>query len=529
MKNKIFIGVLIILALGIFFAYSMLNNMESQNKVLVIGREGDAISLDPSVTTDSESFQITSNVLETLVKYSPSGTELEPGLAEDWTISEDGLKWIFKIRKNVEFHDGSELNAEVVAFNFDRWMNQESPYHTGKFTYWDQNFEGEKSIVRSVTPLSDYTLEVILNEPYAPFINALSMPAFAISSSDAILKYNENLKLHPVGTGPFAFESWEKDQAIILKRFDKYWGDKAKVNQVIFKVIGEDEDAVSLLESGEVHIIDHLSSEEAEALSMDSEHNVVYKPFFNIGYMVINNSMPPFDNLEVRQAIAHLVDKEKMANSVLNSMSRPAQSFLPPLLFGYHEGIESESFDLEKAKALLASAGYESGFETTLWVMDSKRDYLTNPMEIAEYLKGQLSLAGINVEIRVFEWDEYLDRIQEGKHGIALAGWNGDIVDPDNFLYTFFSSNKDIEDVGFNYSFYKNGQVDGLLNKARRVSDLEFRNSLYREVQEIIHSQVPAIPLMHTMNAVGINNRVINYTPQLAGHTVLNNVELLED
>ena len=462
-KKKIILGLfiltLIIGAALLAFEYFYSKGNEGGEK-LVFGRNNDSIALDPAIVSDTESFQVTANIYETLVKFEKGGTTIMPGLAESWKVSEDGMTWHFKIRKDVKFHDGTDLNAKVVAFNFERWMDPNSPYHTGQFIYWRYCFGDYPGVVKNVTALSDETLEIVLNEPYAPFLSALSMPAFGIASQSSIIKYNETLRTHPVGTGPFVFKSWEPGLRINLTRFNGYWGGQAKVAEIEFRIIEADQDRVELLNSGEVHIIDHLTQADAEKISTSDDLKLFYRPFFNIGYLALNNSIAPFDDQNVRQAVSLLIDKSALINDAKNALARPANSFLPPVIMGYHEGIKSDVLDIEKAKQLIAEAGYPEGLEVTLWVMDRPRTYLPNPVVTAMALKDQLEKGNIFVTLEIIPWDSYIEDIKKGVHEMALIGWNGDIVDPDNFLYTIFSSDASNPGLSFNYAFYKNDKVD---------------------------------------------------------------------
>lgn len=528
LKIKIILIVVLILSvIGIFFILKITLPKSENDGRLVIGRKTDSISLDPAITSDSESFQVTANIYETLVKFEKGGTEVIPGLAEEWKVSEDGKTWQFKIRKGVKFHDGTDLDANVVAFNFERWMDPDSPYHTGQFIYWRYCFGGYPGIVERVTALSDETLEIVLKEPYAPFLNALSIPAFGIASQSAITKYNETLKNHPVGTGPYIFSEWNQDENIVLIRNELYWAGEAKSSELEFKIFPEETDRVALLRSGEVQIIDQLSDEEARTIVSDDKLQIYYRPFFNIGYLALNNSKPPFDNIMVRKAVSLLVDKEAIIAASDNTLARPANSFLPPVVMGYHEGIKSEKVNVELAKSLLKSAGYSEGIDISLWVMDRPRTYLPNPISTALALKEQLEVGGIRVTVKIIPWDSYIDDIKTGEHEMALIGWNGDIVDPDNFMNTLFSSEHLDAKLSFNYAFYSNPEVDRLLTQARRVSDVSFRTSLYQELQELIEADAVSIPIMHTMTAIGVADGVMGFEPQITGEEVLWKIQLI--
>lgn len=490
---------------------------QSLQQQLIIGRSNDAIGLDPAITTDLESFQVTANIYETLVKTDINGIDLIPGLAESWDVSEDGLTFVFKLHSGITFHDNSVFNADAVVFNFNRWRDKESPYHTGHFTYWNQSFGGDPGMIKSVAALSEDTVEIVLNEPYTPFLNVLSMPPFAIASPTAIIKYNENLKSHPVGTGPYQLESWEDSGVIKLSRYDAYWKDQGTIRDVVFQTLDEDDDYLTMLAENKLNIV--TSIDEADSIAIESLANVEvrYLPFLNISYLALNNAKAPFNKLAVRQAIALAIDKDAMIKDSYDLMSRSAYSFLPPILDGYDEGFKNSGKDLVKARELMAQAGYPNGFNTRLWVMDQPRNYLPYPDKVAMNLQKQLALIGINVEVTTIEWGVYTEQLRSGGYDMALTGWQGDFVDPDNFLFTMFYSDNTDEGTVLNYAYYNNAKVNGLLRKGRRVADVEFRASIYRDIQDKLFEDMASIPLSHTMAAYGVSENVLNFDPSISG------------
>jgi peptide/nickel transport system substrate-binding protein len=497
-------------------------------KRLVIGRANDAISLDPAITTESDSFKVTANIYDTLVAYEKGGSELIPCLAESWESSEDGLTWVFKLRKDVKFHNGTKFDAYGAAFNFERWMNSDSPYHTGHFSYWNYNFGGFPGIVKSVVALSDYSLEIVLKKPYAPFLSTLAMPPFGIASPEAIMKYNERYSEHPVGTGPFKFKSWDRGQTIVLERNNSYWKSRPKLNEIEFKVIPSNKDRIYQLGQGIIQMADNLTPDDIESIQDNPELKVFMRPFFNVGYLALNNTKEPLNHMEVRQAISHLINKEQLVDEVFNNYARPANTFVPPLIWGYYGNISDHEYDVTEAKRLLEKAGFPNGFTIKLWVMDSPRIYFPKPALLAEFIKNSLSKGNINVEIETLKWEEYIEKIKYGEHEMALMGWNGDNVDPDNFLYTLLASENTKPGLASNYAFYKNSKVDVLLIQARQVSDQAFRKSLYRKLQELVHEDTPSIPLVHTMSVIGARKAVTGYVPQLTGDDSLELLDLVE-
>lgn len=494
-------------------------------KTLVVGRANDSISLDPANTTEMDSIKVTVNIFETLVKYEKEGSNIVPGLAETWRSSEDGLTWVFNLRHGVKFHDGTIFDAHSVVFNFERWMDKNNPYHNGQFSYWNYVFGGFPGFIGSVKALSDYTVEIKLTKPYAPFLNSLVMPVFGIESPKAIKEYKAEVYKHPVGTGPFCFESWEKD-SIVLVRNDDYWNTSAKVDKLEFRVIPSNKDRLELLNKGEIHIADNLGPDDVAAIESNKELQLYLRPSFNVGYIAVNNEKAPFNNRLVRTAISHAINKEEMIKTVFANIAKPAKTLIPPTLWGYNEGVEPSEYSPEKAIQLLKEAGYPKGFSITLWVMNNSRNYFPKPLETAEYIKESLKNVNIQVTVKTFSWDEYLYRIGIGEHEMALIGWTGDNMDPDNFLYTLLSSDNAKPGLAGNYSFYKNNEVDLLLTQAREANNIVFRKDLYRRLLNIVNYDMPSIPLVHTMPVVATRVSIKGYRPFITGVESLENVDI---
>jgi peptide/nickel transport system substrate-binding protein len=495
-------------------------------KKLIIGRAGDSISLDPSNTTDMDSTKVTVNIFETLVKYEKEGKDIIPGLASSWKSSEDGLTWVFHLRQGVKFHDGSVFDARAVEFNFHRWMDRDNPYHNGQFSYWNYVFGGFPGFVKSVTAISDYNVEIKLNKPYAPFLSTLAMPVFGIGSPAAIKKYGDEVYMHPIGTGPFCFKSWEPGKSIFLVRYEGYWDVLAKIDEVEFKVIPSNVDRLEQLKQGMIHIADNLGPDDVSAIENDSNLQLLLRPYFNVGYIALNNEKAPFDNRDIRTAISLAINKEEMIKEVFANLARPAKTLIPPLLSGYNESVPDSEYNPEKAKLLLAKAGYPQGFKITLWAMNSSRDYFPKPLQVADYIKKSLKEINIEATIVTYNWDEYLNRIQNGEHEMALIGWTGDNIDPDNFLNTLLSSDNARPGNASNYSFYKNSDVDILLTQARQTTDLVFRKSLYRKLLETVDYEKPSVPLVHTMPLLAARLSVTGYLPYITGLESLENVDV---
>lgn len=508
--------------------YNFIKFFYSSNTVkrLVVGRASDSISLDPANATDMDSIKVTVNIFETLVKYEKEGKEIIPGLAVKWKSSEDGLTWTFNLRQGVKFHDGTTFDAHAVVFNFQRWMNRYNPYHYGQFSYWNYVFGDFPGFIKSVTALSDYTVEINLSKPYAPFLSSLTMPVFGIESPEAIKKYNNEVYKHPVGTGPFCFESWKNNESIVLTRNNKYWNVAAKVDEVEFKVIPSSKDRLEQLKQGTILIADDLGPDDVVQIEKDQKLQLFLRPCFNVGYMAINNEKPPFNNRQVRAAMSYAINKDELIKAVFVNVAKPAKTLIPPFFSGYSESIDPSEYNIQKSMQLLKEAGYPQGFKTTLWVMNCSRNYFPKPLQVAQYIKESLKKANIEVTIKTFNWDEYLNRIKNGEHELALIGWTGDNIDPDNFLNTLLSSDNAKLGLASNYSFYKNKEVDLLLTQARETNDMVFRKNLYRRLLKIVNYDMPSIPIAHTMPVVAAHSYVKGYSPYITGVESLENVDI---
>lgn len=537
-NRKLNLLIAAILAIAVFISgctketsgisWQLQNSMEANesNKKLIIGRANDSVSLDPACATDIDSVKVTVNILETLVMCEKQGNQIVPCLAESWKSSEDGLTWTFKLRQGVRFHDGTVFDAKAVVFNFERWMYEDNPYHIGSFSYWNYIFGGFPGFVKSVTALNDYMVEIKLTKPYAPFLNALAMPVFGIASPEAIKTYKRELYEHPVGTGPFIFKEWERNKRILLVRNDKYWNGRAKVNELEYRVIPSSKERLEELRKGSIHIADHLRPDDISDIKYDPNLYLHLRPSFNIGYIAMNNEKYPFNKREVRVAINHAIDKDKLINDVFDNLAKPANTFMPPVLWGYNENLEPYEYNPEKARQLLAEAGLPNGFKTTLWVMEGSREYFPKPLQAAQFIRENLLQVNIDAEIKVLNWNDYLKMLHNGEHEMALIGWTGDFVDPDNFLYTLLASENAKPGLAGNYSFYRSKEADQLLIQARQTTNMVFRRSLYRSLQEIVNYDAPSVPLVHTMPILASRLSVKGYTPHMTGVESLENVDI---
>lgn len=492
-----------------------------EDQELVILRPNPAIGLDPARLTDQESLRITANIFETLVRFDPQQQRLVPALAQSWSASEDGREWLFKLQRDVLFHDGTRCDAKAVAFNFERWMDVNNPYHTGTFNYWAASFGYENPIVSSVEALSDYTLRIVLTEPYAPFLDTLALPSFGISSPQNLKTYNDGIMFNPIGTGPFRLDRWEDGNRVTLVANARYWSTPPKVSRIRFETVSDEATRLKHIAAGDAHIAEGIS--QWQDVSQDN-YRLINRPYNNVGYLAFNLEKPYLQSLELRQAIAMAIDKERLLQVAFPGDTRIASGFVPPVIWGYHENLQAyhPPYSPTRAKALL----HNQNIAIKLLVMEEPRAYFPQPFELAEAIAKDLSQVGIRISIEVAPWKAVVERGKQGDYDLLLAGWVGDIADPDNFLYTLFASQNATLGHRTNYAAYKSPDVDKRLARARASYDVGLRAELYREVQEIIAQDLPAIPLVHTRPTVAVANGVDGYSPSLPGDERLDLVSL---
>ncbi|KAA9158357.1 ABC transporter substrate-binding protein [Microbacterium lushaniae] len=513
------------------------------DSTFVFGASGDPSSLDPAFASDGESFRISRQIFEGLVGVEPGTADPAPLLAESWEQSEDGLSYTFQLKEGVTFHDGTEFTADAVCFNFDRQNNFTGIAQSESLSYyWGKIMRGfadtGTSIYDGCEVVSDTEVTVNLSQPFAGFIAALSLPAFAMQSPTALEEYNaddvggtseaptlsEYATAHPTGTGPFMFDSWEPGAETTVTAFEDYWGEQGQVQEVIFRVIGDTTARRQALESGSIDGYDLVAPADLGALE-DAGFTLVNRDPFNVLYLGMNSADPALSDIRVRQAIAHAIDKEQLVSQVLPEGTELAEQFMPDSVIGFNEDVTTYEYDPDAAEALLADAGFSEASPLTLtfnYPVNISRPYMPNPEQIFTNLQSQLEAVGIVLNPVSNEWAEYLDLIQGGSdHGIHLLGWTGDYNDPDNFVGTFFGAPSN--EWGFD-----NPELFTALTEARGLPTVDEQESAYRDVNEQIAQFLPGVPLASPVPTLAFAERVVSYPASPVQDEVYNLIELSE-
>lgn len=523
MKHLKSLRILLVAALiiGLFSFAAMAQDEEGKyGGTFVFGRSGDSVGLDPIQVTDGESFKVTQQIYDTIVMYKPGTTEVIPGLAKDWDVSEDGTTWTFYLREGVNFHDGNPVDAEAVKWNFERWGQEDHPYHIGgEFTYYAYMFQDFPGIIESVEAVDEYTVRFQLTEPQAPFLNNLAMVSFGIASPEAVMEYGEDYFKNPVGSGPFKFVEWRQGDRVILEANEDYWGGRPYLDRVVFRSIPDNGARYMELRSGSIDMMDYINPEDVASVRENEDLDLILRPSNNVGYFAMNMGFEPFDNVLVRKAFAHAINKEALIGAFYAGLAEPAKNPLPPSLWGYNDEIEDYPYDPEKARELLAEAGYPDGFEFDFYYMPVARPYFPQPKMVAQSIQYYLSEIGVTANLLSYDWGTYLDKYYADELETFLLGWTGDNGDPDNFLYVLLDQTQ-------NNINYKSDELHEILIEAQRTPDQEVRTELYEEAQVIIHNDVPWVPIAHSTPPLVKKSMVKNYVPNPTSTEKLHNVWL---
>ncbi|MBU5347763.1 MULTISPECIES: glutathione ABC transporter substrate-binding protein [Paenibacillus] len=466
---------------------------------LVIAWLSDPPSMDPHMSTDQQTSVMTTHIYNTLVIHDKD-LNIQPGLAESWKAI-DELTWEFKLREGVKFTDGSPFNAEVVKANIDRMQDPEVASPRASLV----------GMIKEVKVVDEYTVQLVTEYAFSPLLAHLAHSAVSMISAEAIKLDYEKLKAgekagaylaqNPVGTGVFKLESWNPGQEVKLVANADYWGDKAKVERVTFKVVSEEGTRIAELETGYAHIIDPVSPSSISRIESTDGMSLNRQASLSLSYIGFNNNKEPFNDVRVRQALSMAINKDEIISGIYEGTGIPAVGPLAPDVNGYDATVKPIEHNIDKAKELMKEAGYEGGFSTTIWTNDNPER-----IKIAEYVQSKLKELNVEVKIEVVEWGAYLAQTAEGKHDMFVLGWSTVTADADYGMYELFHS-KNVGEPG-NRTFTKDPELDKLLDDGRKENDPEKRKLIYKQAQEKLVELAPMLYIHHQEYLNGVSSKV---------------------
>ncbi len=479
-----------------------------KQKGIIYCSEGNPSTFNPQLATsgttaDAASYQIYDRLLE----FDPVTNKIVPGLASSWLVSEDGLVYTFQLRKEVKFHSNDEFspirnfNADDVIFSMNRWRSWEHPYHDvsgGNYPYF-ASLELD-TVIDEIKRVNGYRIEISLNKPDSSFLANLATDFAIVLSAeygDFLLQQGtpELIDERPIGTGPFQFERHRKDRYIRYTRNPDYWRRIPVAEQLIFDITPSSSLRLAKLMTGECDVISLPAHSELDIIREKSNLVLDEKPGLNVGFWAFNTSRDPFDNIEVRKALAMAIDKSALLEAVYFGSAVQANGIVPPSSWAHQSDLQSTSYNPVLAKELLKKNGIQEGFTMDIWAMPVERTYNPNAQMMAELIQGFLKEVGVNVNIVSFEWNSFRRRLAEGNYDSILIGWSADNGDPDNFYRPLLSCAS--IDSGTNRAKWCSPQFDELINEALTYSDENTRSALYQTANAIIADQIPLVPIAH--------------------------------
>ncbi|MEG0438223.1 MAG: glutathione ABC transporter substrate-binding protein [Solibacillus sp.] len=446
---------------------------------LVIAVNENFISMDPHNTGDTNSNSVQAAMMEGLLGFDAEGQIIKV-LAEDYTISEDTMTYIFKLKQGVTFHDGEAFNAEAVKTNIERITNDSS------LRLYSRGF----SLVNGVEILGEYEIKVTLSEPYGPMVTRF---AVAKMMSPKIIKESiEDIPKNPVGTGPYKFGKWVQGDYLEIERFDEYWGGGDRVDKVTFKPVPENGSRVAMLKTGEAHAIYPVPAQNQDELSNTKDVKVNSVPSTIARYVSLNTFSKPLDDIRVRQAFNYAVDKDAFLKVVNSGLGVPLDSIIPSKTL-YYKQQQVYNQDIEKGKALLAEAGYPDGLEIEIWGNTN-----SDTMKGMQFIQQQLKQIGVTVIIKSMEEATLSDEIygaqtpEEAKLKMWYVSWSSYASDVTNATKPLFHS-ESFPPNSANTAYYNNPETDKMMDEANSISDEARKTELYANLQDTIYKDAPWI------------------------------------
>lgn len=497
-------------------------------KNFVFCSEGSPSSFNPQLVTDGTSITASSAPLyNRLVEFKTGSTEIIPALAESYTVSKDGKTYTFNLRPNVKFHTTKyftptrNFNADDVIFSFERQRNKSHPYHNvggGNYEYFHA-MEMDK-LIKSVTKKSDMQVVVELNSPDSTFMANLAMSFMSILSSeyaDKLAKANQkqNMDTMPVGTGPFIFQAYQKDSMIRYGENPQYWSKKGNISRLVFAITPDTSVRTQKVKTGECNFVTDPSPVDLANLQKNAKLKVINSSGFNVGFLAMNVTKKPFDNVLVRRAVAHALNKASYINAIYMNNAVVAKNTLPPTIWSYNNAAVPYEYSLEKAKQLMKQAGLEKGFETTLWTLPVSRPYNPNGKKMGELMQADLAKIGIKVTLVSYDWPTYLEKSKNGEHSLMQMGWTGDNGDPDNFLNVLLGC-ASIK-AGSNYPRWCNKEFNKLLIDAKVETVQAKRAKLYEKAQLIQNTEMPLVNIAHSKTFKVMTKNISGYVQDPLG------------
>lgn len=449
-------------------------------KDVVYASESTVKSLDPHDTTDTYSGAIEKAICQGLMGFDRE-LKIKPLLAESYSFNDEATEFTFKLRRGIKFQDGAPFDARAVKTNIDRLM-------TGKYK--------RSSLMKPVKELKiidDYTVQFILKEPFGAFVNAVAHPGALMVSPKALAEMGDDIKRHPVGTGPFLFDSWVPGSRLTVKKNPDYWNGEVKVDSITFKSVPESGARLAMLRAGQAQYIYPMPAELRRVAEMDKKIEIISVPSIIERYLLLNNKFKPMADQRVRQAINYALDKEAIIKIAFGGAAVEASSIIPANLQFYSDQ-GTWPHDLDKAKALMKEAGYEKGFRVTFYTPNA-----SNRLRATEMVKQQLEKIGITGDLQSMDVASFYNMLESftpetvgEKPFIAFGGWSASTGDADWGIRPLLTEEAfPPSGLTSNFGFFFDEKLEDLVQKGLSSADQQVRAAAYTELQKDVWPKCP--------------------------------------
>ena len=462
---------------------------------LIVAFTADPPTLDPHSASSSSSVNALQPVYETLVRYDENG-EITPLLATEWEQIDD-LNWRFKLRDDVYFHNGEKMTANDVLYSFTRATGPDG----AKVSYIMSAIDAENCKVED-----DYTIVIATHEPFAPLVGYLPYIGAVVVSEKEFTEDPEKAANNPVGTGPFKFVEWSKNDHVSFTRNDDYWGDKPAYKDLTIRTIVEANSRVIELEAGTVDIAMDIPANDVERIANGSNTYITRCATTMFDFLGMNTSKEPFNDVNFRLGIDYAINEEAIAQSVYRGIAQYTPQTVTPNMKYFDDSDMDCRYDVEKAKEYLAKAGVQEGATFTIYTSET-----TPRINACTVIQSMLAEVGINLEIQTYESGTFLEMCEKGETEFLISGWGAvGFPEPDNNLYGPYSSNQIPVN---NYTFYSDPKIDEMLEAQRTTPDGPERETIIKDLQKYLRTVVPLIPLYNLENVIGCRSNVKGFTP----------------
>lgn len=509
----------------------------AKKKTFVYCSEGSPSTFNPQIAMDGTTFNASSKtVYNRLVEFKRGSTDILPALATSWEYDNKSMIWTFNLRRGVKWHSSKrfsptrEFNADDVLFSLNRMRLKTHPYHKvsgGRYEYFEA-MEMSK-LIKDIVKINDYKIKISLTKNFSPFLANLAMDFASILSKeygDKMLKAGtpEMVDTHPIGTGVFVFQKYAKDSMIRFTANKNYFGNKTPLDELVFSITVDKNVRIQKLKTGECHLVAYPAVQSLDEIKKNKNLVVLEQEGSNVAYLGMNTKVKPFDNLLVRRAINHALNRKSYLSTVYKNTAVLAKNPIPPTLWGYNDKVKDYEYNPDLAKKLLKQAGYPKGFTAELWTLPVQRPYMPDGKKAGVLMQADLAKVGIKVKLVTYDWPTYLSKASAGEHQMLQLGWSGDNGDPDNFLSVLLSC-AGVES-GANNARWCDKEFDSYIRKASSITNVSKRSALYKKAQLRFKEQAPWVVLAHAKVFRAMSKRVRGYKIDPLGSDRFDGVDL---